>query len=482
MNIPTRILSVAGGLFFLIAFISSFTLYLIHYGSAWKLLAALAAAFLLAMIIIHWASTRMNRKMFLAVFLSLGFAVRMAWILWNPAPPQSDFLFMHNAALQAVSGDFSFGDSAYFTSFPYQLGFTMYEASVMKLFGHHLFYLKLLNVLFSSGTAVVLYYSASRTFNENAGRIAALFYLFYLPNIMMCSVLTNQYISTFLFLLGCLLLLRSTDSKIHWLLAGLALGFGNLMRPIGAVYLAAIFLFFIPVLWRLWRSFSKRQAMIGAAKLGGVIAAFYLLQFLASASLVSAGVTHQALSGGDKYWKLMVGLNAETNGSWNMQDARYANRYPFGEERHRAERIMIMERLENKSELAALMGRKLVSMWGSTDSSPYWSLQGLNRGDWERELTNGEGPLYILMCAFGFVSMIGLWRSGRYSDNHLYLLVLLLYAAAHLLIEIQTRYRLDLIPAVILLQSFGFYQVYVWVRGRLPSLGYSPKEAKGLDV
>ncbi|MFD1953282.1 glycosyltransferase family 39 protein [Paenibacillus thailandensis] len=425
----------------------------------------------------------MSKIKFLILILSLGFGLRIAWILWNPAPPASDFLFMYNAALHAAAGDFSFGESPYYTSFPYQFGFTMYEALIIGLFGnHHLFVLKLLNVLFSTGTALVVYLFASKAFNETSGRIAMLFYLFYLPNITMCSVLTNQHISVFLFLLGCLLLLQRGDSAVRWLLAGLALGLGNLMRPIGVVYLAGMLFFFVPVSWRLWRTAFKRQTAINAAKLAGAIAVYVLVQLSASFLLVSSGIAGQPLSGGDKYWKFMVGLNAETNGSWNMEDSRYANRYAFGEERHRAELIKIKERLENKPELLALMGRKLTLLWGSPDSSPYWSLQGINRQDLESLLSKWEQPFYVLMCAFGTVSMIMLWRSGRQSEAVFGLVVLLLYAAAHLLIEIQSRYRLDLIPVFILLQSCGAYHAYIWIReARLP-FGYGQRNGKELGM
>jgi len=483
MKSLTRIPIVVGALLFLIALISSFASSLNRFGAAWELIAVLVIAFL-ALFVVYGVSLRLNRKTFLAVFLSLGFVIRMVWIVWNPTPPESDFLIMYNSALQAVSGDFSFGDSAYYTSFPYQLGFTMYEASMIGLFGNDLFYLKLMNIFFSVGSAVVLYYAASRAFNENCGRIATLFYLFYLPNIVMCSVLTNQHISTFLFLLGCFFLLRGVHSTGNWLLAGLSLGLGNLMRPIGVVYLAAVFLSFMPLIWRLWRKSDKRRALSATAKLAGVFAVFYLVQLLAGASLISSGVTSNALSGGDRYWKFMVGLNAETNGSWSSEDARYANQFAFGEERHRAELIKIKERLQNKSELAALMGRKLVLMWGGNDSSLFWSMHGLNRSDWEYRLSLGEGPWYVLMCAFGLIGMIMLLfgQSERHSRHLLYLILLLLYAAVHLIIEIQTRYRLDLNPVFILLQSYGFYRVYIWLRDRRLFLPYSPKGTKGLDA
>lgn len=464
MLFSNRILSAVGGVFFLTLMISSFVNLTFTFETVWKAIAALGAACCVVLLLVHWTCRRISPKIFLIVFISLGFAVRMTWIIWNPTKPESDFLLMYNAALMAVSGDFSFGNSAYFTSFPYQFGFTMYEALIIKLFGNSIFVLKFLNILFSVGSAVILYYSASKAFNETCGRIAMLIYLFYIPNIIMCSVLTNQHISIFFFLLGCFLLLKRPHSILIGLFAGFAFSVGNLMRPIGIVYLAAIVLFFVPILWGQWRTSPKKQGIAAASRLAGVIAVFYLVQHLVSFSLISSGVTSNSLFGGDKYWKFMVGLNAETIGGWNLDDARYANQYSFGDERHQAELARIKERLEHKPEVVLLMGKKLVAMWGAPDSSAFWSLQGLDKGKLERLLKKWESPIYVLISMFGLVAMIALWRSRNYGDHLFYVSLLLMYAGAHLIIEIQTRYRLDLIPVMILLQSYGVYKCYEWVR------------------
>ncbi|MFF2483833.1 ArnT family glycosyltransferase [Paenibacillus sp. NPDC058071] len=469
MIFSTRILSAAGGLFFLTIMLSSIATMAFVYDSIWKMIFALAITLGLSWMIIRWMVSRLSRKMFLAVSLSLGFALRLAWIIWNPAPPESDFLFMYNAAVEAAAGNFSFSDTPYYISFPYQFGFTMYEAAIIRLFGNHLIILKLLNVLLSVGTSVILYGLASRVFNESCGRITALAYLFYLPNIIMCSVLTNQHLSVFLFLLGCFLLLREKNAIVYWLIAGLAIGLGHLMRPIGTVYLAGIALFVLLVLWQQWRGSLKRLAAMTAGKLSGLILVYYLVQLLASTALISSGVTQHSLFEGEKYWKFMVGLNAETNGSWNMEDANYANQYAFGDERHQAELVKIKERLEDKPELAALMARKLVLMWGSTDSSPFWSLQGLNQWELEKTLQQWERPMYVLMCAFGVFSMIALWRTpGKRNEALLFMILIMLYIGAHLLIENQPRYRLDFVPVLILLQSYGVYHVFRWVRDKRP--------------
>lgn len=42
---------------------------------------------------------------------------------------------MYNSAIQATKGDFSFAQDDYYTSWVYQLGFTMYQAFIIKLFG-----------------------------------------------------------------------------------------------------------------------------------------------------------------------------------------------------------------------------------------------------------------------------------------------------------------------------------------------------------
>ncbi|MDG0793745.1 glycosyltransferase family 39 protein [Cohnella ginsengisoli] len=326
------------------------------------------------------------------------------------------------------------------------------------------------------GTAIILYFTGARLFNETCGRIAACFYAFYLPNILMCSVLTNQHLSVFLFFLGCSLLLKRRGSLLSWLWAGLAIGIGQLIRPIGVVYLAGIVLFAMLEVWKKLREGRRRKAWRQAGMLLAMIGIYAAIQWTANASLQNAGITQRALSDGDKYWKFMVGLNAEANGGWNKEDAQYANGFAFGDERHDAEIRRIKERLENKTQVAALMGRKLALMWGSGDSSAYWSLDGTGHRQLERSLSMAERPQYVVFCGFALFALLALWRAGMYRGPLLYILLLLIYAGAHLAIEIQTRYRLDLLPAVMLLVSYGIWQTYGSIRKAAASFGETSKD------
>ncbi|MFC3800644.1 ArnT family glycosyltransferase [Cohnella sp. GCM10012308] len=462
-----------------VVFVSSFAFTVEAYDSFAQTLASTVCCALVALLIAHVLNRRPGRKTFLVLLVVIGLGLRIGWICINDASPRSDFLFLYNAAREAAGGSFGFADSAYFTSFPYQFGFTMYEAAIIRLFGDSLIVLKVFGAIFNMGTAVILYFTGARLFNETCGRLASCFFAFYLPNILMCSVLTNQHLSVFLFFLGCSLLLKRRGSLLSWLWAGIAIGLGQLIRPIGVVYLSGIVLFALLEVWKKLREGRRRKAWRQAGMLLAMIGIYATIQWAANASLQNAGITHQALSDGDKYWKFMVGLNSETNGGWNKEDAQYANGYAYGEERHQAELLRIKERLENKTEVLSLMGRKLVLMWGSGDSSAYWSLEGTGRVQLERSLSLAERPQYVVFCGFALFALLALWRAGMYRGPLLYILLLLIYAGAHLAIEIQTRYRLDLMPAVMLLVSYGVWQTYSSIRRAASSFGETSKDTAG---
>jgi hypothetical protein len=427
-----------------------------HFSSDWTIPLHVLASVAIALSFAHVLGRYIGPKAFAAVLLLLTAALRLVWITAIETTPVSDFFDMHSGALSAARGDFSFGTNEYFTRWVYQLGFTLYEALIIKLFGSSLIVLQLFNILFQMGTAVILYKSAAKAFGETCGRAAALLYAVYVPNIMMCSVLTNQHISVFLYFLGLYFLIRKRFvGKYDWLLIGLCFGFGNLMRPLGSFFLvgfvayAAFFLLAPRIRERSWPAL--------AAKCIGVIAVYWLVQQAASFALVQGGVTPYPLANREPYWKFMIGLNPATVGGWSYDDTVYVLQYPIGEERNRVELELLKERLENKRQVAALFASKTKVMWGAEDSAPMWSLPDMDRPSLHKRLVQAERIEYVLLAFFGLVAMTVIAWRGASAEASLFLLLLLGYAALHVVIEVQTRYRFDIFPCVIILQSFGIY-------------------------
>ncbi|RIE00319.1 hypothetical protein D3H35_29175 [Cohnella faecalis] len=286
--IASRLLVIAGFVFFSIAFVCAF----VHSLTVFDSFSSASGAFLAAVIALLAVSAlamnrRVGKKAFIIIVPGVALALRLIWALLVDTPPSSDFLFMHNAALAAAKGDFSFASSDYYTSWAYQLGFTMYEALIVKLFGTPIIFLKVINVLWSTGTVALVYWTAGKAFNEFCGRAAAIAYAFYIPNIVMCSVLTNQHVSMFFFMLGCALLVhRGLTGKYSWLLIGLSFAIGHIMRPIGGVYIAALLVFV--TVFRAFPWSLKRSGPL-LAKTAGIVVVFYLLQATVSQSFIQRG-------------------------------------------------------------------------------------------------------------------------------------------------------------------------------------------------
>ncbi|MDF2659660.1 MAG: dolichyl-phosphate-mannose-protein mannosyltransferase [Paenibacillus sp.] len=395
-----------------------------------------------------------GRGVFLAAVLAVAISARLIWIVTVDTQPVSDFLDMHSGALSAAGGDFSFGTNDYFTRWVYQIGFTLYEALIITGFGTELIVLKLFNVLFQAGTAVLVYLSAARTFGETGGRAAALLYAVYVPNIMMCSVLTNQHISVFFFFLGVYVLIRrGLGGKADWLAVGLCFGFANLMRPLGSFFVVGLVAYI--VLFKLLPGFRERKWAALAIKTAGAVAVYFIVQQSASFALVQTGVTSYPLSNQEPYWKFMIGLNPDTNGGWSYDDTMYVLQFPQGEERNRAELELLKQRLADKRQVGALFLSKAKSMWGAEDSAPMWSIPEQNRPALQKKLIQTERVQYVLLAFFGLIAMTVMAYRGASAEASIFVLLLLGYAALHIVIEVQTRYRFDIFPCVFILQSLG---------------------------
>ncbi len=465
----TRLLVFLGVIFFAWMTYQAFRNTATWTGSNWTTAGILLLA-AIVMIVLGYAVNRyLTRTQAIAAVLVVAAGLRFGWILYVDTQPVSDFLDMYSAAQSAVRGDFSFGTSEYFTRWVYQLGFTIYEALLLSLFGDSLMVLKVFNVLFNTATAAVIYATAARLFGEWSGRAAALAFALYVPQIMMCSVLTNQHISTFFFFLGMYLAVRDQReaSWYRWVLIGLCFGAGNLMRPLGSAFVAAYLAFVI-----LYGLLPRREGAIAIpqwktlVKAIGVAVVYLIVQQAASLSLQTSGVTPYPLANSEPYYKFMVGVNPVTNGGWSLEDNMYVTQYPSGEERNEATRRLLMERLENKPQLVELLVRKLKIMWGDEDSAYMWSLWQQDRPELQRFMIQGERIGYLLMSVFGLIAMVSLLFAKRKKDRDvptypLFVLLVLGYATIHIAIEIQTRYRMDIMPALFILQSYGICRMCV---------------------
>ncbi|MBH0230698.1 ArnT family glycosyltransferase [Halobacillus yeomjeoni] len=413
---------------------------------------------------IFYLISRLNlpKRFFLPGLLGVAFIIRFIWVWVSPTVPESDFLMLYNAANAATEGDFGFTENAYFQKWVYQLGFVMYQAAVINMFGDSIFVLQFINILFSVAIIWLVYEITREVFNENAGRIAGLVYTFYIPAIVMTSLLTNQILATFLFYAGALLLVKSlSEKKWSWVIIGVLFALGHIIRPLGPFVLLAtgIFLFVVYVLGQ-----KRKTAGINLMKFSGIIATYFLIITLASQALMMSGISDYPLENRDPKWKFVLGLNHETKGTYSNEDAETLSGLEW-EERLEKEEEMIDQRLSNPSRLTDLFVDKFSIMWGNRDASISWSYGDGDENIRER-LYQLDKVLYIQFFIFAFTAfvalMIHLWKnhSDKKIQSLFFVLFIIGYAMIHLIIEIQTRYRFVMMPSLIILQSYGVYAFF----------------------
>ncbi|ADY24640.1 glycosyltransferase family 39 protein [Bacillus paranthracis] len=406
----------------------------------------------------------MSKLTFSISLIILAFSIRLIWMLNIQTPVETDFSMMYHSAIQAAKGDFSFAQNTYYTSWVYQLGFTMYQAFIIKLFGEGTFLLKFLNIIYCTGTTLLIYKITSYIFNEWSGRIAGLLYAFYIPSIVLSSVLTNQHLAVFLFYLGFYLLItKGLSNKYTWIFIGAILALGDIMRPLGAIILIAItiYVFLQGILGK-----SRKEIFTSVKKLSGILIVFFLLHQIVSYSFIYSGITQYPLSNRDPLWKFTLGFNHETKGSYSGADAEYIMSLKLGEERTAAQKKLIQERLSDPQKVLSLFGDKFVLMWADYDSAPLWSLVTLEKTDKDmvslkEDLTKYEKYMYTAAMIFGTLSLLYLILTKQNKTHYtLFLLLIIGYVAIHFLIEYQTRYRYFIIPSFTIIQGYGIYIFY----------------------
>ncbi len=393
-----------------------------------------------------------SEKAFLVILIAVAFLVRLIWILTVNTLPESDYELMYNAAIKGANGDFTFSTNSYYSQWAYQMGFTLYQSLIISVFGEGTFVLKLMNCIISTGTTVLVYKIAESVFNEKAGRAASILYSLYLPTVIVNSVLTNQVLAAFLFYLAFYLFLTNRRGRIYiYVVVGVLFAMGQFIRPL-AMFVLPCFVIYELIKFIITK---EKRRIIGTCL---TLAAYFVLMAGVGNVLASNKISPYGLENREPYWKFVIGLNSETIGQYSDEDAAYVQKLALGEERNNAELAMIKERTENKQQLMLLMLNKYSIMWGTRDSTVYWSANA-DAPDLMKNVGRYEQVMYIIAALMALIAAFALFRQ-RNIKLYFIMILILLYMAAHLLIEIQTRYRDFAIPAIFMFTGYGMYLLF----------------------
>ncbi|UCD18183.1 MAG: tetratricopeptide repeat protein, partial [Candidatus Zixiibacteriota bacterium] len=359
--------------------------------------------------------------------------------------------------------------------YPYLLAF------LLKITGGSLFWIRLLQAVIGSGSAVLIFLLGGRMFSLQVGLIAGLAYAAYGTIIFYETMLLIPVLFIFLNLLAVFLLLRFEGSENwrHWLLAGLMVGLSAIARP-NILLLAPIFM--------LWMYFTfgkikahKRLVYAGIYLVGILIPVF-------SVTVRNYAVTGEAvLISSQGGVNLYIGNNPDTEGlTMLMPEVALDESLPWTEftaaTRKAAERE-VGHPLTAAEESAFWTGKALrfiISNPGRfitiTFKKTVYFLLGFENSDqtdiyYSRTFSSllsillWKSPIsfpFGLVLPMAAVGMILCWRRRR--ELTLFYLFIVGYIPTVVLFLVTARHRLPVVPFLLLFAGAGTLALIKYAR------------------
>ena len=365
----------------------------------------------------------------------------------------------------------SFDKTNYFYFYNFQTGFVMYLALVIKIFGSHLIFLKIFEILFMSLTNVFVYKIASKVYTKKIGIISSIIYSLLFFNIAGSSIINNQHFSTLLVILSIYFFIK--DKCFYYVLSGILVGIANIIRPSSIIILISFCLF---LLWKLlinnfktWKTFLIGFLLI-------ILSAFSTMKIFDYSLLNLNVVPTSTLSSNAKYFKFVLGIHG--NGIYNIPtetaektqvyfDLQKLN-FDYELYNNECKNFIVNKFTQNTKETFGHIKNKMLVFCGEEDNQIDFSGNKVQNSKSYIFIKYYGYVQYFLLIVFSLLTVIINVKESKFynTKNNLYQtqilfeIVFILYFCAHLLIEVQPRYRYEQYLMLAFIASPSIYLLF----------------------
>ncbi|PFD89562.1 hypothetical protein COK52_08710 [Bacillus thuringiensis] len=363
---------------------------------------------------------RFTDKQFLGFLIGTSIVVRLSMVLFVDVPIIGDMKAMFESAKQVAIGNSVENVT--------QLPFIIYESIIIRIFGDTVFALQLFNILFCTGTAFFIYRIAAMVFGEECGRIASVFYVLYIPNIFMSSLLTSESLAIFLFYLACYILLyKGLDHPYMWVLSAILFACSNMIFPMG-LFLPIFIAIYVLVI-EFFQSAMKQKVLL---KMIGILILFYSAHFGVSYGIQTMGMSQYTLSNETYVQSVLIGKGKNEGKITKNQSVT----------EHIDQKVKEME--EERFKLLKPVTNQ-------------FSDEGMHS-----ILFKCEKLIYIAVTLFMSIALLHFLIKKQQNEGYMLFLLLISGCVLVRLFQVDMAYYSLIVPALFILQSFGVYMSYVY--------------------
>ena len=414
-----------------------------------------------------------STRFFIGALVLVALALRLGYVWEHRASPFFDApivdaqTFLNQAlTLASGSGPFWAGDEPYWQPplYIYLLTFVCWLQPASYFVG-----IRLMHAGLGVFSCLLVYVIARHAFGEQVGRIAGIMAalcgsLLYFEGELL-AVPLEVFLN--LLLLGGLLLAWRRDRRRDWVLAGLIAGLAALTRPTILLFIAAF------CVWVLWH---RRTA-----------APRSLCSFLVPIALVILPVTYRnwtiepdlvfiSANAGVNFY---IGNNADYERTVALRpgmqwEAMIAESTHAGRETAAARSAFFLGKAFNyitsqPLDYLGLLGKKGLHFWSGPETKRNQDLYYARQYSWILSLLLWDWYVSMPFGLLGPLSLLGLGlsvRGGWTPPIALLRLYALVYTASVVLFFPAARYRMPVVPVLIVFAAFAAFQLYVSVRRR----------------
>lgn len=408
--------------------------------------------------------SRMNPFLFLVILILLTVIPRVAWTYFIQTQPFSDFLHLHNYGINVSRGDFT-GFVDFYGVFPFKIGFGMVLGALYFIFGSGLMVTNIFNIVLAVILVLILYTGGRTLYSEKAGRLAGLLTAIWPAHIMYTSVIASEDLFLVLFTAAVVLMLTFLKKYTHknyeigngnliMIGAGILTALAQVIRPM-AMILLPVFAVFVLIFNR-YRADRLSDIGLRIKAVLVVTLTYVIVLNLINIPIQNASGVDITRSGSG--FNLLVGTNSKADGMFNNEDFAIIKKYNYDFDKvHHASKEIALERVKSSPvQFVKLAIRKFEILWGNENFGYYWSTQ--SAGDSGAEKLVKSHPrvfyavsqaFYILILLMAICACIYNLSEKRY-DALIILMVFGGIVVSYLLLEVQSRYHLPVMPLLIL--------------------------------
>ena len=427
-----------------------------------------------------------------ALILIATFVIRIVYIQHFPMEPSSDYKTYYEIAQLISRGTLledGEGYCEYISMFPHVYGYSYVLSIFLTIFGDSVWVGQMLNVVCAVLTCFLIWRCAVMLAGRASGLAALAITAFWPSQILYNNILAAEYVfSLMLFFCFWVFLhlvkvdVSSGKAQVGLLIGhpvlGILIGLTSAVRPMAMLLLISIVLYLfpcrtkLPILPENDLPVSSRAMSRGWIRAALILAGFLVTNTITS-KCVSYAVDREITGGSTSFgYNLLVGLNQDSYGGWNQEDANYLydalDESGSAQQAQAASRDLAMERLKVPIEsLLNLFFHKYSVLWANDDYGSTWNILFMDqqgtlteaRSNFLYQMRDFNNYYYMIVVAFSALAAVLLIRRSG-SWIYVPMTVFLGTVAMHLLVENQNRYHFHALYLFVLLAAYALHLLY----------------------